>query len=747
MLARMLWAFLFNCAVEDRSLSDMKAGLRLIVMLLLAHAGLVTSAPAGEPLVDVAKIRSLSREEAAQALPVKLTGVVIYRGWNDLVLHDGKESIYLDFRFSQAKGVWKGNIPNMNGFGPGTGLVVEGVTDPGGFSPMVMVSKLEPVGPKPVPPPLRPTTEELLSSSHDSRWVEVEGVVRKFEALPHTVSSLKMIVGGHPCQVILPNGLGLAAEQLVDAKVRVRGVLLNISNLRSQTTGMKLHSNGVGDIDILTPPPADPFSAPRIPLDRLISYQPDAALGHRTVSSGLVTFALPGKFFYIMEKESCVRVHSASARVAPGDIVEVAGFIDTSRALASFSEALVRKIGTGTVPTPAEPSVFDILNPRTRSAEEMVTEPGHPDFDSRLIRLNGALRRVLPPDKDGNATLVVEVDSHLVYALLPGAAPAWKEGSTVELTGVCELEIARIDRMPWFTIEDFHVWLSSPADLRVIAEPSWWTQRRLGILLASLLLVLVVALAWGYAMRRQVAIRGAQLAAEITARESAQIEHATTLRERQRLAHDLHDTLEQALMGLALQLEIASRSRTADPERSAHHLSLARQFLERSRSEVHRTVWDLRAHGQDGRDFLDILKERVSSMVAGSGVTISLRREDDARPMPDLVAGNLLLLAQEAVTNALKHSGASEIGIILRMPPGCVELVIEDNGRGFDSALAPGQQEGHFGLQGMRERTKRLDGKIEWITSPGHGTSLRVWVPLPYTESEEPTPNAGWKDA
>jgi signal transduction histidine kinase len=368
----------------------------------------------------------------------------------------------------------------------------------------------------------------------------------------------------------------------------------------------------------------------------------------------------------------------------------------------------------------------------------MVAEPGHADYDGRLIRLQGVLRRVLPPDKDGNSTVVVESGEHLLQVFLPGPAPGWIDGSVVELTGVCELEMARLDKLPWFSISGFHLWLSSAKDLRVLSQPPWWTPQRLGILLAVAVLVLGLALTWGYAMRRQVAVRGAQLAAEISARESAQLEFDTILRERRRLANDLHDTLEQALTGLALQLEIANRSRTSDPDLSARHLNLAQQFLERSRSEAHRTVWDLRAHGQDGRDFLDILGERVSSMVDGSGIRITLKRDGDAAPMPDLIAGNLLLLAQEAVTNALKHSGAAEIGILLRFMPGHVELEITDTGCGFNPAAAPGQNDGHFGLQGMRERTKRLSGQFDLTSTPEQGTTLRVRVPLPMEDSPQP---------
>lgn len=231
-------------------------------------------------------------------------------------------------------------------------------------------------------------------------------------------------------------------------------------------------------------------------------------------------------------------------------------------------------------------------------------------------------------------------------------------------------------------------------------------------------------------MRRQVSKRGRQLAGEIAAREAATLEFDAILRERRRLANDLHDTLEQALTGLALQLEITERSKTTDPELSARHLNLAQQFLERSRREVHRTVWDLRAHGQDGRDFLDILRERANAMATGSAVSISVEREGNAFMLPDLVAGNLLMLAQEAVTNSLKHGSPGNIEVRLRFAPENVELEVKDDGRGFDPSTAPGQGDGHFGLQGMHERVKRLGGSLRVESSPGHGTAITVWVPI-----------------
>jgi signal transduction histidine kinase len=165
-------------------------------------------------------------------------------------------------------------------------------------------------------------------------------------------------------------------------------------------------------------------------------------------------------------------------------------------------------------------------------------------------------------------------------------------------------------------------------------------------------------------------------------------------------------------------------------------LFLARQFLDRSRAEVHRTVWDLRAHGLEGRDFLDVLRERAAAMVSGSSVVLSVEVEGGAVPLSDFIAGNLLLLAQEAVTNALKHAAPGRIDVQLSFPIMQVLLEVKDDGRGFDPAAAPGHRDGHFGLQGMHERAKRLGGKLAVESSPGRGTCVSVLLPAADPKAE-----------
>jgi signal transduction histidine kinase len=241
--------------------------------------------------------------------------------------------------------------------------------------------------------------------------------------------------------------------------------------------------------------------------------------------------------------------------------------------------------------------------------------------------------------------------------------------------------------------------------------------------------VLALALTWAWLLRRRVAQRSSELAAEIGARRNAAVEFDATLRERKRLAADLHDTLEQALTGLALQLEAVDMFGNEEPDRSRHHLHLARQFLARSREDVRRSVWNLRAQGLEGRTLDEALRQMVAILTDSSGVRSTCEVEGSSVPLPDFISGNLLLLAQEGVTNALKHAGANRIEVSVEYSTDGVSLRIEDDGCGFDPGTAPGLREGHFGLQGMRERVKRLGGAIEITSAAGQGCQIRARVP------------------
>jgi signal transduction histidine kinase len=112
-------------------------------------------------------------------------------------------------------------------------------------------------------------------------------------------------------------------------------------------------------------------------------------------------------------------------------------------------------------------------------------------------------------------------------------------------------------------------------------------------------------------------------------------------------------------------------------------------------------------------------------------VEINVDVSGPRRSLPEEMEQHLLRIAQEAVTNVLKHAGASRIWIKLHSEARRLCLRIVDNGRGFDEAGAFNAMGGHFGLIGMRERAERLGGELKLASHPGEGTQVEVSAPLP----------------
>ena len=694
------------------------------------------------PLSRVAEVRAMDRDEAARHLPVRIEGTVILLTSSGCFLHDGEKCIWVEGGTAdnpahrEAEGL-------AEGVGPGSVVMLEGRTDPGGYAPQIKLEKMRFLRRGTLPEPRHLSMEALLSGAEDSQWIELEGVVQ--EAAPAAYSReviLVLATEGHSCVLAVQNGQGIERDKLVDARIKVRGVFSARTNLRSEMVGLRLDVSAVEAIEVVTPPPDDPFRSPRVALRDLLPFRPEENAGHRKVTQGVVNFTYPGRFFFLQDGATGVRVESATAKVEPGQEIEVAGFVALDHTLAGLRGGLVRPTGRKSsleaVPVTAE----RLLNPPLHDPWSGIAME---DFDGRAVSLTGKLLRAEPTPGGGEFSLLVESGNSVFTALLPGPAPAplpaaWVEGAEIALTGVCELELkpeSPEQKTVFSTITGFRLWLPSAGAVRVLHTPSWWTARRLSVALGGTSVVLLLVLGWVWLLRREVVRRGARLAQEIAVRREAELEFRTTLRERTRLAHDLHDTLEQALTGLSLQLQAAELFQGQDAERSARHLRLAQQFLDRSREDVHRTVWDLRAQGLDGRGLVEALRARAESMASEGGLTIQVAGRGEAVPLPDFIAGNLFLLALEAITNALKHAQANRVDVDVEFSAEKVMLRIRDDGRGFDPALAPGHREGHFGLQGMRERVKRLGGMLRIESSPESGTRIEVEVPAKFIHSDD----------
>ncbi|HEY9721468.1 MAG TPA: sensor histidine kinase, partial [Oscillatoriaceae cyanobacterium] len=205
------------------------------------------------------------------------------------------------------------------------------------------------------------------------------------------------------------------------------------------------------------------------------------------------------------------------------------------------------------------------------------------------------------------------------------------------------------------------------------------------------------------------------------------------LAERTRLARDLHDTLEQALTGIALQLDTTATLLPRSPDDAERHLELARGFMRQSQIELRRSIWDLRSRELDQFDVARALLHTSQHIAEGTQLRIEVETEGDALPLPETVEENLLRIGQEAVTNVVKHSGATLATIRLGFSHNTVTLTVKDNGKGLVPEKLAAISHNHFGLVGMTERAKRLGGRFSVASMPGEGTTITVSLPLAVT--------------
>lgn len=687
------------------------------------------------PLTPLADIHKLHRKEAAMELPVRVRGVVTLArsaGRLPFVIGNDESGVYVQPHEDAA-------IPPM--LQPGDLVEVTGITGPGAYAPIIRFLHVERLGRAPLPTARPVTLSQLLTGRFDSRLVEVRGVVQNAVGFPDSGSTSLEVAGEFGrISVIAPNDR-TPPESFIDAEVTVRGVCFPIFNERAQVAGARIELNGTDEIEITRPPVPDPWDAPLVAMDELQAFSPEGVSFHRQRIRATVTLVRPRAYLYVQNDTESMRVHLADETdVRPGDRIEAVGFARPGPRFVEWRHALVRKIGDGPVPKPVPTTPAAVLRP-VSPLDDRTTG----DFHGRLVTIAGRLEG-LEDLENGEHRIFIECEGQILSGLLANASSGdainrLRIGSTVEITGVCKVEYSE----EWPTRGQarpvgMRLLLRDADDIVVIRAASWWTPARLRVALAVAGAILLAALPWLRSLRRQVGERTRELASETRARQHDEIEFQATLRERERVAADMHDTVEQALTGVSYQLAVADRLQDRDPERGREHLRLATQLLAQSREDVRRSVWNLRAQALDGRSLAEVLRDMAASLTAKHDTPVEVRVSGAETDLPDRIAGHLLLLAHESLTNAFKHADPDRVDIAVRFGDKGVELDITDDGRGFDPDCAPGMGDGHMGLQGMRERIKRLRGSLRIDSRPGKGTTISATVPVDPRQPVVPGP-------
>lgn len=686
--------------------------LPLLGGLVLFRAGFAADAATPRPSVPVANVAPITTVAAAFARwpdlttddqPVQLEGVVLgLMPSGAFRLHDGELGIYVT------------KSPAAHQLTAGDRVRVTGVLRQGGFSPWISPHELTRLG-RGEYPAARPASYSVLASgAADNQWVEIEGVIRGVQVPePRDFVVLDFGMSGGNLRVLVTHEPHVDFTQLIDAAVRVRGVAAVNVNAHKHVVEPSFRVPSFSEFVVLRPGQPDAFAQPRVPVRQLMRVSLGSPHRHRVRTSGVVTRQLSDTAFFLRDGDVGLKVETASPqRFRPGDQVEAAGFPEMEEGMAVLQLATCRTVGAAAPPAPSQPDLTALLDGT---------------HNSDLVQIRARLVDWVIAGK--NVTLVFKTGDQLFKGLynLPAGAPLSlpEKNSEVSVTGICV--ISELEDVWFYQPRSFLLLVAHLADLQVLQAPPWWTPARLWSALAIAGVVLFAAAGWVWALRRQIGRKRAVI--------EQQARHAAALEERSRIARELHDTLEQGLTGLSLQMKALETDLEANPHPARSRLQFARQMLRQSRALARNAIRELRSEATPARleGLIDGLKRIAASWNHSGALTVEVHITGTARALPSRVEHHLLGIGTEAMTNAVKHGRAETIRVEIEFRAAEVAVRITDNGAGFDPAQHLEQASGCFGLLGMRERAREVRGELHIFSRPQEGTIVIVTAPIEVT--------------
>ena len=661
-------------------------------------------------LTNAEQVRQLLPETAAKNLPVRLCGVVTY--------YDAP--LFNLFFQDETAGIFVLVAPNIStNIAAGQEVEVDGVSDKGDYAPIVSASAIHVLGKAKLPAPRRVSIDQLFTGLEDSQWIEVSGIVRSTTVL-HARRYLNLAMNGQRIMTYVENLSSADATKLVHATVRLRGVCYSRYNMKRQLQVPWLAVSRPGDI-VVEKPPAQPKE---VSIASLARFNSVGYYGNLVKVNGVVTLQKSDGTLFIQNQGYGLYVMLAQpAKLVPGDRIMLSGYSTLGQYVPILEDATIQFLNHGEPPAPIATDLGSLLK-----APE--------DSDGLLVQVKASLMNLV--ESAGQQTLVLESSNSVFTAPLETAGAGerikpLKLGSQVELTGVfvakspetwvpgvAQSQEPSATKIPTSPPESIQVLLRSYADISVIHQPSWWTLSRLIWMLCFMSLVLFAGLAWVLMLDRRVR-QQTRIIQQKVWREGV-------LEERDRIAREFHDTLEQELAAINIQLGAVEAQFRQSRQTAFQQLELARNMARHSLSEARRSIWDLRSHLLENRTLATAIQEMAAPLASNPDIKISVQFNGAARKLPALLEHNLLRIAQEALTNAFKHSHAKNIVVSLNYDAQAVQFRIYDDGVGFDIPTAGSANHGHFGLLDMRERAEKMGAGFSINARPGNGTEILVTV-------------------
>lgn len=687
------------------------------------------------PFFSISKLREFPNDEGLR-IEARTSGIInhISDQQTEIAIQDGKAAIWLPMHVNRPRDLKLGQKVEVGGY-----------LQKGKFAPDFVVQSLEVIGEPGLPEPENVTGSELLSGSYDCHFVELSGIVRAVQpwsALGRDHAIMHLDAKGTRILVLTPGNQLERLSGLVDAVVRVKGITAVAVNESGQVLTAQMRVTQPEFIEVREPA-RDASTLPLTPLKGLLGYPISGAPGHRIRTRGTVTHSQNDESFQIQSEEHGVRVWTTGKIEPPAvnSFVEVIGFPKPGPVSPTLEDGQVRILGSSTALAPA------VMN----NARDAFFHEG------RVVRVSG---RLVETQTDVSPARLLLKDGSLLFAAefngsIPRDALPARPGAIITVTGIAEGSLASPQQEEgYLKSRDLLIRLRNLSDVRVVEPAPWWTPLRLAVALAATGSALVTVMFFAGlltrknkslvvaeaelvsardALAKRVETRTDQLHAQLSARRDELSEYSAVTAERNRLARDLHDSLEQTLAGAALRMDAANdllpHAGAADSEPARRQIEKAAELLRLSQTQVRRTVWGLRSLALEKHSLAEALRDSVRLLTEDTGIATTLDLYDGDAGLANEQECELLHIAQEAVANVLKHAQATTLEVTLLRKDGMIVLTVKDNGHGFDPSIPIENDRPHYGQQDMRERADLLGASLTVKSEVGGGSCIEVALP------------------
>lgn len=572
------------------------------------------------------------------------------------------------------------------------------------------------------PPPQKVSVQDFLEGKHLFEYVSIDGIMNSvfrdeidpdFIYFIFTCGDKRVFA-----EVKTTADVEAVSTRLLGAHVTVTGCCSRDADSRLYCDYF-LSLNSINGILVHERHRDAPFSARDISDTASLTPQAISTLGRRRATGTVVAIWAKDKVLLKTDKAETITATLAEGILPkPGAAIEISGYPETDL----YSVNLARAVWCPATAKPSPPGEAVPSSPTllTTDAE------GRPRLDvfmhAKRIVMEGEAKRIrrgrnnefLFALEDKAASIdVIVTDEH--------AAAGIEEGCLLSATGVCVMEKetwrpnAIIPR-----ITDIFLVVNESDGVHIVSRPSWWTPARLFFIIIAMAAALLAIFTWNIILRTLVARRSRQLLRAETSKADAQLR----IDERTRLAAELHDSIAQTLSGVSLQIDAAERLIDGDRKSLANQLHFASGALKSCRAELRNCLWDLRNQALDEPNMNEAIRQTIAPLIGSANISINFAVRRNL--ISDNTAHAILRIVRELVSNAIHHGMARRIIIEGCLGAGHIRFSVQDDGCGFDPDSVPGVRQGHFGLAGIRERIRKLNGTLSIETAPTHGARITV---------------------